>query len=69
VFDRRDPATITPAAVQEWIADLGLKASTVRLYLTTFRAIGDFVGVDPNSARDLRVRLPRQERVLVDPHR
>jgi integrase len=53
--------------VQEWISDLGLKPSTTRLYLTTLRAVLDFAGVDPNPARDRRVRLPRQERVLVDP--
>lgn len=37
------------------------------LYLTTLRAVLDFADVDPNPARDARVRLPRQERMLVDP--
>jgi integrase len=66
-FNDRDPAVITPADVQEWIAGLSLKPSTIRLYLSTLRAVLDFAGVDPNPARDTRVRLPRAERVLVDP--
>jgi integrase len=66
-FRERDPVTITPSDIQEWISGLALKPSTTRLYLTTLRAVLDFAGVDPNPARDARVRLPRQERVLVDP--
>src|SRR5262245_62832086 len=66
-FENRDPVTITPADVQEWVAGLELKPSTTRLYISTLRAVLDFAGVDPNPARDGRVRLPRQERVLVDP--
>jgi integrase len=63
----RDPAGITSADVQEWIAGLELKPSTIRLYMSTLRAVLDFAGVDPNPARDTRVRLPRAERALVDP--
>jgi len=67
MFDDRDPATITAADVQEWIGGLKLKPSTTRLYLSTLRAVLDFAGCDPNPARHSRVRLPRQERVPVDP--
>jgi integrase len=66
-FDHRDSATITPTDVQEWIAGLGLKPSTTRLYLSTLRSVLDFSGVDPNPARHRLVRLPRQESVLVEP--
>jgi len=67
VFNDRDPATITPADVQEWIAGLSLRPSSVRRYVATLRAVLDFVGVDPNPARDGRVKLPREERTVVDP--
>jgi integrase len=66
-FDDRDPATITTSDVQEWIAGLGLKASSVRRYMATLRAVLDFAGVDPNPARDGRVKLPREEATVVDP--
>jgi integrase len=66
-FKDRDPATITPADVQEWIAGLELKPGSVRRYVATLRAVLDFAGVDPNPARDSRVRLPREEHVSVDP--
>lgn len=63
----RDPETITASDVQEWVATLKLKPASVRRYLGTLRAVLDFAGVDPNPARDTRVRLPRDERVPVDP--
>jgi integrase len=66
-FQTRDPATITPADVQEWLAGLTLKPSSVRRYVATLRGIFDFIGLDPNPARDSRVRLPREEHVPVDP--
>jgi integrase len=66
-FADRDPASITPADVQEWIAGLTLKPGSVRRYLATLRAVLDFADVDPNPARDSRVRLPREEHVPVDP--
>lgn len=66
-FGDRDPATITAPDVQEWIGGLTLKPSSIRRYVATLRAVLDFVGVDPNPARDGRVKLPRDERTLVDP--
>jgi integrase len=66
-FGDRDPATITPADVQEWIAGLTLKASSVRRYMATLRAVLDFAGIEPNPARDARVKLPREEQAMVDP--
>ena len=65
----RDPATLSPADVQEWIARLTLKPSSMRRYLSTLRALLDFAGVDPNPARDGRVKLPREQHVEVVPPR
>jgi integrase len=53
--------------VQEGIGGLTLKPSSVRRYLSTLRALLDFAGVDPNPARDSRVKLPREQRGLVYP--
>jgi len=66
-FGDRDPATVTAADVQEWIAGLALKPASIRRYLATLRAILDFADIDPNPARDRRVKLPREEHVPVDP--
>jgi integrase len=66
-FGNRDPATIIPADVQEWIATLTLKPASIRRYLATLHVVLDFAGVDANPARDDRVRLPREERTIVDP--
>jgi integrase len=46
---------------------LNQRATGRRRYLATLRALLDFAGVDPNPARDGRVRLPREERVEVSP--
>ena len=53
--------------MQAWIACLTLKPSSVRRYVATLRAVLDFADVDPNPARDPRVRLPREEKAVVDP--
>ena len=66
-FGRRDPRAITPSDVQEWIASLTLKASSVRRYMATLRAVLDFAGVDPNPARDQRVKLPRTSLTVIEP--
>jgi integrase len=57
-FEDRDPHTITFADVQEWVAGLKLKPSSVSRYIATLRQLLDFAGVDPNPARDKRVKLP-----------
>lgn len=61
VFDDRDPASITFADVQEWVNGLGLKSTSIRVYMSTLRQVFDFAEVEPNPARDRRVRLPRVE--------
>jgi integrase len=68
-FGARDPATITVDEVAAWVAALANKhkAGTVGLYLLTFRLLLDFAGVDPNPARDPRVRKPKQVREEPNP--
>jgi len=67
VLGDRDPQTLTPDDVQAWISGSSLKPSSARQYLATLRQVLDYAGLDPNPARDRRVRLPRSERTLVDP--
>jgi integrase len=67
VFADRDPATITPGDIREWIGSLTLKASSVRRYVSTLRAILDFADVDPNPAKDPKVKLPREEATIIEP--
>jgi hypothetical protein len=54
-FRDRDPVTITPSEVQEWIGAQGdLRPSSLSRYLNTLRQVLDFATVDPNPARDKR---------------
>src|SRR5262245_50204588 len=53
-----DPHTITFPDVQTWVSGLDLKPSSVRRYVATLRLLLDYAGVDPNPARDKRVKLP-----------
>jgi integrase len=54
--------------VQEWIgANMDLKPASLSRYIATLRLILDFAGVDPNPARDGRVKLPRIEQTVVEP--
>jgi integrase len=68
-FGDRDPATITVDEVAAWVAGLAeaQKPGTVRLYLLTFRLLLDFAQVEPNPARDPRVKLPKQTREEPNP--
>jgi integrase len=59
-FGDRDPETISVSDVQEWIgANADLSPSSLRPYLATLRLLLDHAGVEPNPARDKRVKLPR----------
>jgi hypothetical protein len=60
VFGEREPEAISWADVQEWVATMAveLKPGSVSKYVTTLRQLLDFAGVDPNPARDKRVKLP-----------
>jgi integrase len=63
-FGDHDPAALTADAVAEWVAVLAetFKPGTVQLYLVAFRLLLDYAGVEPNPARDPRVRLPKRTR-------
>ena len=67
MFGERDVAALTTSDVQGWVSGLRLKPSSVRRYVATLRAILDYAGVDPNPARDGRVRMPREEHVTIEP--
>jgi integrase len=68
-FGDRDPATIGAAEVIAWVGendDLG--PASLGRYMMTLRQILDFAEVEPNPARDERVKLPRlEDKVLVPP--
>ena len=67
-FGARDPHFITAGDVQAWIGAQGdLKPSSLSRYVATLRLVLDFAGVDPNPARDKRVKLPRIEAPVVEP--
>ena len=55
--------------VAAWVAVLAdrHKAGTVGLYLLTFRLLLDYAGVDPNPARDPRVKKPKLVREEPNP--
>lgn len=67
-FGDCDPASITAADVQEWIgASMDLKPGSLSRYLATLRLVLDHAGIEPNPARDVRVKLPRIETATVEP--
>jgi hypothetical protein len=70
-FGDRDPATITATEIAEWIATMAetRKPGTLGQCLIAFRLLLDHVGLEPNVARDPRVRLPKQVREKPQPPR
>jgi hypothetical protein len=69
-FGDADPAAITASDVMEWIgANSDLKPSSLVRYVSTLRQVLDFAAVEPNPARDRRVRPPRTESQVVEPPR
>lgn len=68
-FGTRDPATLTVDEVAAWVSELAgkHKPGTVQLYLIAFRLLLDYAQVDPNPARDPRVKLPKQVREEPNP--
>jgi integrase len=65
----RDPETIAWPDMQKAIAVLAadLSPGSLRPYLSTLRQVLDFAELDPNPARDRRVKLPRLEEKVVEP--
>jgi integrase len=68
-FGDRDPATITADEVATWVAELArnYKPGTLALYLLSLRMLLDFIGLEPNVARDSRIKKPKQVRVEPQP--
>jgi integrase len=67
-FGDRDPETISVSDVQEWIgANADLSPSSLRPYIATLRLLLDHAGVEPNPARDKRVKLPRISVAEIEP--
>ena len=60
----RDPATITADEIATWVAGLAqnYKPGTIALYLLSLRMLLDFIDLEPNPARDPRVKKPKQVR-------
>jgi integrase len=71
VLGTRQIESIVPADVAKLISALvedGLARESIRKTLATLAMVFDFQGVQPNPARDRKtVRLPRDDRVEVDP--
>jgi integrase len=63
-FGDWDSNAITVDDVAGWVSDLAAtyKPGTIQLYLLTFRMLIDYIGIDPNPARDPRVKLPKRVR-------
>jgi integrase len=61
-FGDIDPSAIGWQDVAEWVADLAqtYKPGTVRLYKTLFAVLLDYIGLDPNPAKDARVKVPKR---------
>jgi integrase len=69
LFVESDPQTIGWQDVQGAVSSLAddLSPLSVRNYLGTLRQVLDFADLDPNPARDRRVKLPRQEGNVPNP--
>lgn len=62
--------TVTHPAVGEFVAALAAEnysRGTIRKTLQTLAMILDHAGVEPNAARDRRIRLPREESEEINP--
>jgi integrase len=61
-FGDTDPAAMGWQDVAEWIGGLSqtYKPGTVRLYKTHFAALLDYIALDPNPAKDGRVKVPKR---------
>ena len=61
-FADRDPHSITAADVAEWVAEQAeeRKPGTVAQYLDVFKLVLDYIGIEPNPARDPKVKLPKR---------
>jgi integrase len=63
------PERITTQMVQAWITTSSetLRPGTIRQYLKTLRGVLDYAEIEPNPARHRSIRLPRQEKQIIQP--
>jgi integrase len=63
-FEERDPHSLTVSDMSEWVAELAAKQKpgTVRQKMIAVRLLLGYADVDPNPARDPRVKLPKHVR-------
>ena len=68
-FGDTDPATLTWQEIAEWIGELAQthKPGTIRLYKTHLGVLLDYIGLDPNPAKDERVKVPKRVGEEVNP--
>jgi integrase len=68
-FEGRAADDLTPSDLTEWVAELAAKhkPGTIRQKVIAVRLLLDFAAVDPNPARDARVKPPKQVREEPDP--
>ena len=61
-FGDRDPHAITAPDIAGWVAEQAdeRKAGTVAQYLDVLKVLMDYIGIEPNPARDPRVKLPKR---------
>lgn len=62
-----DVHAITPARLQQVVVESPLSARSLKTYMQATKQILDFASVEPNPARDRRVRLPRIEKEPLNP--
>ena len=70
ILGTRPVASLTADDVTELVTALsakGKKRETIRKSVKYLAAVLDFAGVDPNPARDRRIRLPHEEHVELEP--
>ena len=72
VFGSLSTDEISHLQVQQWITDNGngdrpLSPKVLRDYVGTLKQVLDFAGIDPNPARDRRIRYPTVEQVVPVP--
>jgi integrase len=67
VFGERDPHGLGFAEIQEWVSSCGLSPGSLRPYIATLRLVLDYAEVEPNPARDKRVKLPELEWEEINP--
>jgi integrase len=72
VFGHLTADELTHVRVQQWIVDHGrgekaLTPKVLRDYMSTLKQVLDFAGVEPNPARDRRVRYPTAEQTIPVP--